>query len=404
MSTILLQNIGCLVTTDPRTEHVEIRTDTQLLISDGIVQSIGGDESNADSIIDCNEKMVTPGFVDSHTHPVFLKGREEEFALRIGGASYQDIAENGGGIQASIEGVRAATKDELIDAILPRMDRFIALGTTTIEAKSGYGLDTVSELKSLDVLAEVNRQHAIDIIPTFMGAHAIPVEYKYNPQQYVDLLCMEMIPAVAEQGIAIFCDVFCEKGYFTVDQSRHILETALEFGLKPRLHADEFEDSGAAQLAGELRAVSADHLMAISEQGVLALKENDVIATLLPGTTFFLGSQTYAPAHKLRSMGIPIALATDFNPGSCHIQSMPFIVALGCIALGLPPEEAFKAATWMGAKALLIESRQGAILENRQADIILWDIPGLMHIPYNVTDVPIQRVFKKGKEVFSSPC
>jgi imidazolonepropionase len=279
------------------------------------------------------------------------------------------------------------------------MDRFLKLGTTTVECKTGYGLDTKSELKSLQVIHEVNESHEIDIIPTFLGAHAFPPEFADEHEGYVDLLCAEMIPAVAEQGIAVFCDVFCENGYFNVDQSRRIFKTAKNHGLTPRLHADEFEDSGAAELAAEVGAVSADHLMAVSTAGLEKMAEYGVTATLLPGTTFFLGKDTYAPARKLLEKGIDVALATDFNPGSCQIQSMPFIISLACIHLGMTVEEAFASATYYSAKTLNLEGEVGSIAIGRKADLIIWDVEMLMNIPYNVTDMSIKMVIKNGKAI-----
>ena len=391
---MILENIGQLTTFNPKTGVVETISNTSLAIEDGVIVVNGGGES-----IDCGGSLVTPGFVDSHTHPVFLDGREKEFAQRLAGVSYEEIAAQGGGIVASINGVRNASKDELVDRVARRMVRFLKLGTTTVECKSGYGLNTESELKSLQVIHEVNQDHDIDMIPTFLGAHAFPPEFADDHDGYVDLICTEMIPAVAEQGIAIFCDVFCENGYFNVEQSRRILETAKDHGLTPRLHADEFEDSGAAELASEVGAVSADHLMEISEQGIQKLAENDVIATLLPGTTFFLGKDTYAPARKLLENSIDVALATDFNPGSCYIQSMPFIISLSCIHLGLAVEEAFAAATYFSSKALNLEEKVGSITIGRQADLIVWDVDHLMEIPYNVTDLAIKMVIKNGKAI-----
>ena len=276
------------------------------------------------------------------------------------------------------------------------MDRFLKLGTTTIEAKSGYGLNVKSELKSLEVIDLVNRNHMIDIIPTFLGAHSFPPEYKDDHGGYIDLLCNKMIPAVGEQGIAKYCDIFCENGYFNVEQSRRILETANEYGLIPRLHADEFEDSGAAELAAELEAVSADHLMAISDAGIAKMAKANVIATLLPGTTFFLGSTNYAPVKNLMDAGVKIALATDFNPGSCHIQSMPFIVSLACIYMGMSVEAALISTTINSAKTLNLEKEVGSIEVGKKADLIIWDLEKLIEIPYNVTDVPIVKTIKNG--------
>ena len=393
---MILENIGSLTTFNPGSGEVETISNTSLAIEDGIIVENGNGE-----FIDCGGALITPGFVDPHTHPVFLDGREEEFAQRLAGVSYEEIAAQGGGIVASINGVRNASKDELVDRVSKRMDRFLKLGTTTVECKSGYGLNTESELKSLQVIHEVNKIHEIDMIPTFLGAHAFPSEFTDDHDGYVDLICTEMIPAVAKQGIAVFCDVFCENGYFNVDQSRRILETAKDHGLMPRLHADEFEDSGAAELAAEVGAVSADHLMAVSEVGICQLAEYDVTATLLPGTTFFLGKDTYAPARKLLENSIDVALATDFNPGSCHIQSMPFIISLACIHLSLTVEEAFAAATYYSAKALNIENKVGSITIGRQADLIVWDVEHLMELPYNVTDLAIKMVIKNGKAIDS---
>lgn len=395
--TIRLTNIGSIATYNSYTKTIDNIYDSDILINNGLIEKIDKNIRGDFEIFDCKNKLITPGFVDPHTHPVFLKGREEEFGLRVQGATYKEIAEKGGGINSSINGVRNATTEELIKAVTKRMDRFLKLGTTTIETKSGYGLNVESELKSLEVLDLVNQNHAIDIIPTFLGAHAIPSEYKNNPDGYVDLICDKMIPAVAEQGIAKYCDVFCEEGYFSVPQSKRIMETAQSLGLIPRLHADEFEDSGAAELAAELGAVSADHLMAISDIGIKRLADANVTATLLPGTTYFLGSTNYAPVKKLINAGVKIALATDYNPGSCHIQSMPFIISLACIYLGMSVEEALMAATYNSASTLNLENEIGSIEVGKKADLIIWDLEKLIEIPYNVTDVPIMKVMKNGK-------
>ena len=395
---IILKNIGCLVTANA--DGVASFENTSILIENGKIAAIG--EGQSENAIDCGGKMVTCGFVDSHTHPVFLDNRDEEYAMRLAGATYEKIAEKGGGIVSSVEGVRNASEDELIDKVSQRMDRFIAGGTTTIEAKSGYGLDTESELKSLSVIHKVHKSHALDLIPTFMGGHAFPQEFADDHDGYVNLICNEMIPAVAAQGIAVFNDVFCEEGYFTVAQSKRILETGKKYGLKPRLHADEFVDSGAAELAGEVGAISADHLMAVSADGINALVENNVIATLLPGTTFFLGKSTYAPARELINSGITLSLATDFNPGSCYIQSMPFIMTLACMHLGMTVEESFQAATYHGAKALELEDKIGSIEVGKSADLIIWGISSLLDIPYYVSNHPIRYVMKNGEIVFGT--
>ena len=397
MSAIKLTNIGEIVTYNSAINTVDNIEERDILINAGIIENINRNINSDHKIFDCQNRLITPGFVDSHTHPVFHRSRENEFGLRLQGVTYQDIVAQGGGINSSINGVRNASTDELTKAVMHRMDRFLKLGTTTIEAKSGYGLNVKSELKSLEVLNLVNQNHTIDIIPTFLGAHAIPPEYKANPDNYIDLICNEMIPAVAEQGIAKYCDVFCENGYFSVTQARKILTTAKNHGLVPRLHADEFEDSGAAELAAEVGATSADHLMAVSDIGIQKLADANVTATLLPGTTFSLRSTNYAPAKKLINAGVKIALATDYNPGSCHIQSMPFIVSLACIYLGMSVEDALMAATYNSASTLSLENEIGSIEIGKKADLIIWDLETLIEIPYNVTDVPIIKVMKSGK-------
>lgn len=399
MSKIKLTNIGEIASYKSSTKTIDYIADRDIFINNGIIEKVDKDINDDCEIFDCKNRLVTAGFVDPHTHPVFLNGREEEFGLRMQGATYQQIAEKGGGINSSITSVRNATIEQLVEAVTKRMDRFIKLGTTTIEAKSGYGLNVESELKSLKVLDIVNKNHAIDIIPTFLGAHSIPPEYKDNPNEYIDLICNEMIPAVGEQGIAKYCDIFCENGYFNVEQSRRILETAKKYDLTPRLHADEFEDSGAAELAAELGAVSADHLMAINDVGIAKMADANVMATLLPGTTFFLGSTNYAPLKKLMEAGVEIALATDYNPGSCHIQSMPFIISLACIYMGMSVEDALISTTFNSAKTLNIEKAIGSIEVGKKADIIIWDLEKLIEIPYNVTDVPIMSIMKDGKIV-----
>ena len=322
--------------------------------------------------------------------------------MRYQGATYEQIAAAGGGIVKSIDGVRNASEAELISRVKVRMDRFLRLGTTTVECKSGYGLNKESELKSLKVIDEVNQSHDIDLIATFMGAHAFPPEFKDKHTDYVDLICDDMIPEVAKQGIAIFNDVFCENGYFTLEQTRRILNTGSKHGLVPRIHADEFEDSGAAELAGETNSISADHLMVVSEKGIQTMTENNVIATLLPGTTFSLGKSTYAPYEKFKKAGVDVALATDYNPGSCHIQSMPFILSLACIYMKMPVLDAIKAGTYTAAKSLLLEDEIGSIEPGKKADILVWNIQRAVQIPYLVSDHPIHSVLKNGHPVFTA--
>jgi len=402
MLSLKLSNVGQLVTYNAEILDMVVRDNVEIVIEGHQVTEVGQNLGDADTVLDCKEKLVTPGFVDPHTHPVFLDGREDEFAMRSQGATYEQIAAAGGGIVKSIEGVRNASEAELISRVETRMDRCLKLGTTTVECKSGYGLNKESELKSLKVIDEVNQSHDIDLIATFMGAHAFPPEFKDKHADYVDLICDDMIPEVEKQGIAIFNDVFCENGYFTLEQSRRILNTGSKHGLVPRIHADEFEDSGAAELAGETNSISADHLMAVSEKGIQTMIENNVIATLLPGTTFFLGKSTYAPYEKFKKAGVDVALATDFNPGSCHIQSMPFILSLACIYMKMPVLDAIKAGTYTAAKSLLLENEIGSIEPGKKADILVWNIQRAVQIPYLVSDHPIHSVLKNGHPVFTS--
>ena len=402
MSSLKLSNVGQLVTYNAETMDMAVRDNVEIVIEGHQVTEVGQNLGDADTVLDCKEKLVTPGFVDPHTHPVFLDGREDEFAMRSQGATYEQIAAAGGGIVKSIEGVRNASEAELISRVETRMDRCLKLGTTTVECKSGYGLNKESELKSLKVIDEVNQSHDIDLIATFMGAHAFPPEFKDKHADYVDLICDDMIPEVEKQGIAIFNDVFCENGYFTLEQTRRILNTGSKHGLVPRIHADEFEDSGAAELAGETNSISADHLMVVSEKGIQTMTENNVIATLLPGTTFFLGKSTYAPYEKFKKAGVDVALATDYNPGSCHIQSMPFILSLACIYMKMPVLDAIKAGTYTAAKSLLLENEIGSIEPGKKADILVWNIQRAVQIPYLVSDHPIHSVLKNGHSVFTA--
>ncbi|MBH09206.1 MAG: imidazolonepropionase [Candidatus Marinimicrobia bacterium] len=394
-----LINIGELATFDSFLKQMAIHPHIEIAIENGIVVEMGETVDDCDDVLDCHGGLITPGFIDSHTHPVFLNGRQNDFAMRLKGATYEEIAATGGGIVSSINGVRNTPESILFERVKERMDNFLSFGTTTVECKSGYGLNTVSELKSLKVLDEVNRFHDIDIIATFMGAHACPPEFIGDMDGYVNLICNEMIPAVADQGIAKYNDVFCEKGYFNIDQTRKILIAGEKYGLIPRMHADEFESSGATELAAEVGAKSADHLMASNNRGLKKMSETGVIATLLPGTTFFLGKNTYAPYNLMKKFDLNISLASDYNPGSCYIQSMGFIISLACLYLHMTPIEALKATTYTAAKSLDLESKVGSIEIGKKADIVLWNIKTHLEIPYWIANNTIRHVIKSGKIV-----
>lgn len=345
--------------------------------------------------------VLTPGFVDSHTHAVFGRYRADEYALRARGVPYMEIARRGGGINASVRDLRERSEDDLVELALPRIAEAMALGTTTMEVKSGYGLATEHELKSLRAVARLDDAQPVRLVATFLGAHEVPPEHRADAGAYLDVLVEEMIPAVAEQGIARFCDVFCEPGVFTVPQARRILTAAAEHGLGLKLHADELETSGGAELAAELGAASADHLGAISEEGIEALGASSTVATLLPATLFFLGRPRQAPARRLLDAGATMALATDFNPGSSPTPSMPLVLTIACSQCGLDPLEAILAATSGGARALGLDDGSGTVSAGGPADLVLWSVADYREIPYHFGVSRVRTVWVGGEERWS---
>ncbi len=388
-------------------EDTAILYNAAIAIKDGCIIDIGNSTEleskyTPSELIDANGMLAIPGFVDCHTHPVFVHTREDEFALRLAGKSYVEIAQSGGGIRSTISSTRDADEEILFQLAQKRIRKMIQLGTTTIEAKSGYGLDTASELKQLRVIKRLNDELPIDIIPTFMGAHEYPTEYKTNHSAYLDILCKEMIPAVAEQGIARFCDIFTEAHVFSVEESQQVLQCARSYGLQLKMHADEIEPIGGAELAARLKCISADHLGATSLQGILALKQAGVVPVLLPATLFSLRSKTYANALLMQELGLPLAIATDYNPGSCNCDSMPFTITLACLQMGLSPAAALNAATLNAAFAIDMGTKVGSIELGKQADITLWDIPSINFIPYHFGSSHLSRVIKLGKTIYSA--
>ncbi|HEX4964215.1 MAG TPA: imidazolonepropionase [Thermoanaerobaculia bacterium] len=342
---------------------------------------------------------LIPGFVDPHTHLPWAGTREEEFAARLAGKTYQEIAAAGGGILSTVAATRRASEDELVANVRRRMDQMLAWGTTTAEAKSGYGLNQDDELKQLRAIRRAANRHPVDLVPTLLAAHEVPPEHRQDRGRYVDLICEEIIPATAEAGLARFCDVFCETGVFSAAESRRVLEAGARHGLAPRLHADEFADSGGAELAAELGALSADHLMAVSPLGIEALARSGVTAVLLPGTSFFLMKHRYAPARALIEAGVPVALATDCNPGSSHTESMPMVVVLAVLELGLTIEESLTAATLNSACSLGLGGEIGSIEAGKRADLVLLDAPNLLHLVYHYGINPVAAVVKGGRVV-----
>lgn len=349
-------------------------------------------------VIDASGKTVLPGFVDPHTHVVHAGSREFELGMRLAGRSYMDILAAGGGILHTVKATRAASLDELAAQTRRRLDVMLAHGTTTVESKTGYGLNTETELKQLAVNRRLAAEHPIRIVSTFMGAHAVPPEYRDDPDAFVQLVIDEMIPAAAGAG-AEFCDVFCERGVFTVEQSRRILEAGLAAGMRPKIHADEIVPFGGAELAAEVGAVSADHLVHASSEGIRRMAEAGVVAVLLPATTLFLMGEKFAPAREMIEAGVPVALATDCNPGSSPTESMQYVIALACTALGMTPAEAVAAATINAAHAVGRAHETGSLEVGKLADIIVLDAPNHQFIPYKPGINLVERVIIGGEIV-----
>ncbi len=365
--------------------------------------------------LDARGGLVTPGLIDSHTHLLFAGSRESELLLRQQGAGYLEILAAGGGILSTVAATRAATTDELTAHGRAWLDEMLGHGATTVEAKSGYGLDVPTELRLLEVAYEVGREGPVDVVPTFLGAHAVPPEFRSRPdgtEAYVRSVIETQLPAVAELGIARFCDVFCERGVFSADQSRRILEAARSLGMGVRLHADELAPSGGAELACELDAYSADHLAAPSATGLEALAQTaagweagalptarPVVAVLLPATTWFLMKEHWAPAREMIDLGIPVALATDFNPGTSPTPSLPLVMTIACLNLGMTPAEALAAVTVNAAWSLGLEDTVGSIEPGRQADLVIWRVPSVNQLPYWPGGDLVRTVVKRGRVV-----
>ena len=350
--------------------------------------------------IDCDGRVISPGLVDSHTHAIFGRARYEEQQLRAAGVGYMEIARRGGGIHSSVADLRKRSEDELYDLAVPRIRRLASYGSTTIEVKSGYGLSLDDELKSLRVIARLSRDLKIRLVPTWLGAHEIPLEFRGSGpgrRDYVRLLIDEILPAVVREGLARFADVFCEPGVFTLDETRAILEASRSAGLGIKLHADELEPHGGAELAAALGAVSADHLAAVSERGIAALAGSGTVATLLPGTMLFLGRDRQAPARALMDGGAAVALATDFNPGTSPTVNFPLILTLGVSQLRMSVAEVFIAATVNGAAAIGLADKVGQLAPGFSADLALWDASDIREIPYWYGDRRCMGTWVRGK-------
>jgi imidazolonepropionase len=349
---------------------------------------------NADRAIDASGKTVLPGFVDPHTHAVFAGDRSDEFVAKIEGKSYTEIMAAGGGIPVTVEAVQDASEDELVDGLCEQLDVMLAHGTTTAEVKSGYGLDTETELRMLAAIERADKRHPVDLVPTFMGAHEVP--QGEETEAYVESVVEEQLPAVADQGIAQFCDVFCEEGVFDVEQSQRVLEAGREHGLAPKIHAEEFSRIGGAALAADLGATSADHLLQATDEDARALAEAGVVPTLLPATAFVLG-EPYADPDPFLDAGAPLALGSDLNP-SCFVHSVPFVVSLACLRMGLLPGQAIRGATRNAARALDRDGT-GTLAEGTAADLAVVDLPSHVHLAANAGTNRVETVVADGAVV-----
>lgn len=403
MKTRVYYNIGQIITPLGNLPYGELHKQSNQAIKteNGFITAMG--ESNqilADNPgvmgIDCMGKTMIPAFVDPHTHPVFWKTRQEEFRMRIEGKDYEEIAASGGGIRNSVRAFRNAAYEELLDITLTRMWTFCQYGTLTLEAKSGYGLSTKDEIKALKIIKETAEKLPLTVTATFLGAHEIPDEYRSKPDAYVDLVVNEMIPRVAEEKLATFCDIFCEKDVFTVKQSEKILLAAKDHGLIPKIHADELHPFGGAELAAKVGAISADHLVQVSDQGIEAMRLAGVIPVLLPATTFFLRKEKFAPARKMIDNGLPVAISTDFNPGSSMTQNMHIVQTIAALKMGMLPNEILWASTLHSAKAIGLKDERGSLEIGKKADLLLLDIPDIDYLPYHFAVSHIVMVVKEG--------
>jgi len=375
-----------------------------LAVKDGRIVAVGKTSeirkgSRAENVISASGKVVMPGFVDPHSHLVFAGSREDEFQMRVEGASYMEILDAGGGILKTVKETRRAGVDRLMDFGFKTLDVMLEHGTTTVEAKSGYGLTVKDELKILRVVKRLNQLHAIDVVPTFLGAHAVPPEYRNNPQEYVNLVVTEMIPQVAAKRLAEYCDVFCERGVFGLDQSRRVLIAGKNHKLKLKVHADEMSMLGGAELAADVGAVSAEHLLFASNDGIKAMADKGVIAVLLPAAAFSLMTGRYADARKMISFGVPVALGTDFNP-SCWVENQQLVIAFACNFMKLTPAEAITAATINAAHAIDKASEVGSLEVGKKADVIILDVPDHKFLGYRFGVNLVDKVIKDGRLVF----
>lgn len=409
---LIIKNIGKLVTMEgsslPRTgkqmNEFNILENAYIAVLEGKIFKVGiGEEYKElvgeNTIVDdASGMLVTPGLIDSHTHLVHGGSRENEFSKKLNGVPYIQILQEGGGILSTVNATKNATFDELYDKAQKSLDRMLEFGVTTVEEKSGYGLDLETEVKQLEVAHKLDKNHPVDLVHTFLGAHAVPVEYKSDSKAYIKLLVEEIMPKVKELDLAEFCDVFCEEGVFSVQESDYILSKAREIGYKLKIHADEIVPIGGAELAAKLGCISADHLMAASDQGLKDMAEKGVIANLLPGTSFNLNKPS-ADGRKMIDLNVPVSLSSDYNPGSCPSENLQFAMQLGCLNLKMTPNEVLTAVTINAAHCLDRQSEIGSIEVGKKADIAVFDAPNVEYLMYHFGINHTDRVYKEGKLV-----
>lgn len=409
---LLLKNAAELVTcgggapkAGPAMARIGAIPDGAMWIEEGIIRRVGttaeildGIDGTPDEVVDAAGRCVLPGFVDPHTHFLFAGNRAEEFSWRLRGDTYMQIMERGGGIVSTVRATREAAEEELFEVGWRRLSSMLSFGVTTVEGKSGYGLDAATEVKQLEVMSRLNREHMVEVVPTFMGAHAVPPEFRGRTDEFVDYLIQEVLPLVARAKLAEFCDIFCEKGVFTVDQSRRLLAAAQALGMKAKVHADEIVSFGGAELAAEIGAASAEHLLHASDEGIRRMGDAGVIAVLLPATAFCL-REPYARARFMIDQGLPVALATDFNPGSCFSESIPLVIALAALYMQMSPAEIVTALTINAAAAVGRADRIGSLEIGKQADFIVLSHPSHLYLPYHAGVNCVETVVKRGRIV-----
>lgn len=409
---LILKNIGKLVTMQGSSSFrvkeemnkINIIENAYIAVKNGKILAIGvGDEfgnlcGDDTKIHDAEGLLVTPGLIDSHTHLIHGGSRENEFSMKLNGVPYIEILNNGGGILSTVKATKEASEEELYKKAKKSLDRMLEFGVTTVEEKSGYGLELNTEIKQLEVAKLLDKTHPIDLVHTFLGAHAILQEYKENHKGYIDILVDEMLPKIKNMGLAEFCDVFCEEGVFSIEESEYILSSAKKMGYKLKIHADEIESLGGAELAAKLGCISADHLMAASDKGIKMMIENKVVANILPATSFNL-NKNYADCRKMIDMGAIVSLSSDYNPGSCPSENLQFVMQLGCLHLNMTPNEVLTSVTINAAYAIDRADEIGSLEVGKNADFVVFDAPNVEYLMYHFGINHTQRVYKNGKLV-----